>query len=264
MAIPGETTIPTGFNYTWGPDPVYAPKQRVDAQQVIRDLMAKWVPNFDWATVRSLANPGSTVTPLNTLLSLQAAMQRQMGANYRTSPDWLKLQQDISFVSQNPAGVVAAPAQYVTPAAPATPPLSPIGTVPGTVPIQPVTPPTTPPGTVTPPAPTIPPVSAAPSGTTVNPLPPNPVPNLASPTLPWAADWATGYPASNVNPNVWAGLSDAQVQRALAYYTQLLPYQELADSTRRWQSEMDWKKQVDAYGTTGRARLPATRMVRRA
>lgn len=86
-----------------------------------------------------------------------------------------------------------------------------------------------------------------------------------SPWLPWdkTGQYPVPFPTHDSNPNVWAGLSDAQVQRALAFYSAAMPYAELAESTRRFGQEMDWKRRVDSWGTTGRAQLPQGNTVRR-
>lgn len=83
--------------------------------------------------------------------------------------------------------------------------------------------------------------------------------------LPWdvGGQYQVPFPTLGSNPNVWQGLSDTQVQRALAYYSAMQPYAELAESARRWQSDSDWAKKVDAYGTTGRAQLPRGGYLRR-
>lgn len=86
-----------------------------------------------------------------------------------------------------------------------------------------------------------------------------------TPTLPWApgSQWAVPFPTQDSNPNVWSGLDDAKVQRALAYYSAALPYAELAESSRRFGQEQAWRQKVDAWGVSGRSQLPSGGMVRR-
>ena len=111
-------------------------------------------------------------------------------------------------------------------------------------------------------------VNRMPTGFTPEGFNPQPVQN------PWGSEsgglpWDTGgqfqipFPTLGSNPNVWQGLSDQQVQRALAYYSAMQPYVELAESARRWQADSDWAKKEDAYGTTGRAQLPRGGYLRR-
>lgn len=111
-----------------------------------------------------------------------------------------------------------------------------------------------------------------PTGFTQTTAPVNPDPYVPPPAwgsgntqLPWAPgqQWQVPFPTQDSTPNVWANLDDTKVQRALAYFSAALPYAELAESSRRFGQEMDWKKKVDAWGTTGRAQLPQGNMVRR-
>lgn len=92
-----------------------------------------------------------------------------------------------------------------------------------------------------------------------------------TPQLPWIPQYESGqgpnyvpfYPTLEANPNVWGGLTDEQVQRALAYYNGMLPYAELAESSRRNDQQFAWTQRADAAALTGRQQLPNTRMLRR-
>ena len=92
-----------------------------------------------------------------------------------------------------------------------------------------------------------------------------------TPQLPWIPQYESGqgpnypvfYPTLEANPNVWSGLTDEQVQRALAYYSGMLPYAELAESSRRNDEQFAWTKRADAAALTGRQQLPNTRQLRR-
>lgn len=83
--------------------------------------------------------------------------------------------------------------------------------------------------------------------------------------LPWdtGGNYQVPFPTLGSNPNVWQGLSDSQTQRALAYYSAMQPYAELAESSRRWADDSAWAKKVDSFGVSGRAQLPRGSYLRR-
>jgi hypothetical protein len=89
--------------------------------------------------------------------------------------------------------------------------------------------------------------------------------------LPWIPQYQNGtgpnypiyFPTVETNPNPWSGLSAEQMQRALAYYSGMLPYAELAEASRRYDTSQAWTQRAEAAALTGRQQLPSTQRMRR-
>lgn len=213
---------------------------RIGAQHIAN----KWSP--DWW--------GKTAPGLTDTASLQSALQKQL---YTIAPtltpekyrEWLN---DYTWLTQNQGRM---PEGFTPPANP-DPKVTPPGGWTGTTPYLPWLP-----------------GGGSGTGGPVDPgfnvdprNPGNPgglVPTPRVPGQPGSPNYGIPFPGMDTAPDVWKGLTDAQVQRLLAYMSSALPYAELADSRQRFDTEMGWKKKVDAWGTTGRAQLPSGNTVRR-
>lgn len=91
-------------------------------------------------------------------------------------------------------------------------------------------------------------------------------------TNPSGANLNAPFASGAQNPVPWAGTSDADFQRALAFYNSQLPYLQMTqnayqygndfnEAKRRWESEFPWTQKRDAYSIAGAAYLPSARFL---
>lgn len=296
QAIPGSGQQTGGGAVPWSPS---GARPQIDQfatpQQAANAIYAYWMgrqPDGSMSNdMRNMASQLSQVvarevqpgTPMWTELQRDATWLQQASQGLRTLPTWYSNAVPVTTpggaVVTQPGPQTGTPGSGV-PTTPVTPTLPGSG---GTPTLPPVATPE-PPVTALPPTPTLPPVTTQPVPAPTPTPPTSTTPGLPpvtgtpawpetpnTPQLPWIPEYPSGtgpnypiyYPTVESNPNPWAGLSAEQMQRALAYYSGMLPWAELAEASRRYDTSQAWTQRAESAALTGRQQLPGTQRLRR-